>query len=381
MSDAPTYAACLTPAGAGAIAVLALRGPRALDVVGQLFRPMPTGLGEPASSTGRFYLGRFGESVVDEVVLSIRQQTPVPWLELHCHGGVEVVRLCLECLARRGIAVCTWQELQQRTSDDPFRAAAAVQLAEAPTVRTAAILLDQYHGPFVEAVRTVASLIDKGDPAAASHLLDELVGRIPLGRHLVAPWRVVVAGAPNVGKSSLLNALAGYQRSVVAASPGTTRDVVTVHSAVAGWPVELADTAGLRTAASELEGEGMERARAALADADQCLWVLDGSGPPVWPEVRGLNLLLVINKIDLPPAWDWRDAPDSVQVSAQTGAGLAELCENLATRLVPRPPPPGSAVPITTMDGAALVDARRLLQAGDLDAAGAVLGAFLGRAS
>jgi tRNA modification GTPase len=374
------YAACLTAAGSGAIAVIAVRGPAALDVVGGLFRPMPTSAEGPSdASQGRFYLGRFGEDIADEVVLSIRRLAPIPWLELHCHGGAEVVRLCLECLASRGVEVCTWRRLQQLTSDNPRQAIAAAQLAEASTVRTAAILLDQYHGAFAAALRTIVDSLGRGEHAAAGRLLDELIDWIPLGQHLVAPWRVVVAGAPNVGKSSLMNALAGYQRSVVAATPGTTRDVVTVLSAVAGWPVELADTAGLRTAASDLEGQGVERARAAAADADLCLWVLDGSEAPLWPGAEGREPLLVINKVDLPPAWDWQQASAGARVSARTGAGLAELCAALAERLVPRPPPAGSGVPITAADGTTLLKARGLLQNGDPDAARALLGALIER--
>jgi len=374
-----TYAACLTPAGAGAIAVLAVCGPDAWSVVGELFRPTGTGgsgtggLTSPARQEGRFYLGRFGDELADQVVLSIRQVTPVPWVELHCHGGIEVVRLCLECLAHRGVAVCTWRELQQLTIDNSLRAAAAAQLAEAPTVRTAALLLDQYHGALEEAVRAVMSTLARGEHDAAGRHLDQLIDRIPLGGHLIAPWRVVIAGAPNVGKSSLVNALAGYQRSVVSATPGTTRDVVTTCCAVDGWPVEVADTAGLREATTALEGQGVERAHAAVGEADQCLWVLDGSAAPVWPTAAVREPLLVINKIDLPPAWDWHEAPAAIRVSAVTGAGLPELCAALAARLVPRPPPAGSGVPITAESSTALLEARRLLQTGDLASAGSML--------
>jgi tRNA modification GTPase len=372
VSESHTYAACLTPPGAGAIAVIAVRGPDAWRVAGEAFRRAGD-VSPPVPAEGRFYLGRFGDELADQVVLSIRQMTPVPWLELHCHGGAEVVRLCLECLARRGVEVCTWRDLQPLTVDKPIRAAAASLLAEAPTVRTAGILLDQYHGAIEAAFRAIISALEKHANEEAGRLLDELIDRIPLGCHLVAPWRVVIAGAPNVGKSSLVNALAGYQRSVVSATPGTTRDVVTTCCALDGWPVELADTAGLRTATTDLEGQGIDRARAAAGKADQCLWVLDGSEAPVWPAAAVRDPLLVINKVDLPPAWDWQEVQNAVRVSALTGAGLPELCAALAARLVPRPPPAGSGVPFTAASGAALMEARRLLQTGDLPGASGVL--------
>src|SRR5205814_566998 len=174
--------------------------------------------------------------------------------------------------------------LERRTGDDAARSAAAAELVRAPTTRTAAVLLDQYHGAFERALQIAQAALEQQDLDAATRLLNELAEHAPLGRHLTTPWRVVVAGAPNVGKSSLVNALAGFQRSVVAATPGTTRDVVTTLIAVDGWPVELADTAGLRLGAGSLEAKGIEMARSAAAAADLCLWVLDASAAPVWPD-------------------------------------------------------------------------------------------------
>src|SRR6185369_14624432 len=127
------------------------------------------------------------------------------------------------------------------------------RLAHAPTLRTASILLDQLHGAFERGVTRILDLLAT-NPEAAREPLRELARYAPIGRHLVEPWKVVVAGAPNVGKSSLVNALAGFQRAVVSDIAGTTRDVVSVPVAFDGWPVELTDTAGLR------EAEGLEAA-------------------------------------------------------------------------------------------------------------------------
>src|SRR5262249_30296524 len=151
---------------------------------------------------------------------------PVPWLELHGHGGREVVRFLLELFTARGLRPCTWQDFVRLTHDDTLRAEAVVALAEARTTRTASILLDQYQGALGEAVAAVVAALDRGDETGArSQLaelaavvaaldrgdetgarsqLAELAGRTSLGRHLTKPWRVAVAGAPNVGKSSLV---------------------------------------------------------------------------------------------------------------------------------------------------------------------------------
>ena len=333
-----TLIACLTPPGRGAIATLALRGPRAWSVVRELFQPLSGKLSQDPEA-GRFRLGRLAGA---EVVLAVRDDS----VELHCHGGVEVVRLLLEVFAQHDIRNCSLQELERRSGQNPLRCLAQEALVQATTVRTAAILLDQFHGAFSRAVETIIAKLENNESAEGMRLLNELAERIPLGRHLIQPWQVVIAGAPNVGKSSLVNALAGFQRSVVASTPGTTRDVVTTLLAIDGWPVELADTAGWRHEAEMLEAEGIARARSAADSADLCLWLLDGSCKPIYPDFAGKNLRLIINKVDLPAAWNW-DEVEGLRVSAKTNHGLEELCRNLSRWVVPNPSPPGAAVPFT----------------------------------
>jgi tRNA modification GTPase len=352
----PDFLAPLSPPGTAAIATLALRGPRAWVLVRELAaRPLPE-----TPQPGRFWLRRLGDT--DEVVVAVRRMQPEPWLELHCHGGREVVRLVEELFAARGVDVCTWQELERRTGAEPLHVAALETVARAPTVRTAAVALEQLHGAYARAIAAVRAAVERGDRAEADRLLAELERYAALGRHLNAPWRVVLAGAVNAGKSSLVNALAGYQRSLVSETPGTTRDVVTTLLAVDGWPVELADTAGWREAAVPLEAEGMARARAAMAAADLTVWLVDGAAAPVWPEANLGPVRLVVTKADLPPAWE--ADREHLRVSALTGAGLAELLAALARWLVPEPPPAGAAVPFTPALADAVGEARRHIQAG-----------------
>jgi tRNA modification GTPase len=347
---ADTVALCLTPPGAAAIATLGIHGPETWTVAQALFTPRAGSLPETPqeSDQGRFWLGRVGAELKDEAVLTLRRVVPVPWVEIHCHGGREVVTMLLEAMSVRGVRLCTWEEWERRTTSSPVRAEANLALARARTVRTAAILLDQSRGALERSLQALLSTLEKGEVTEAKRLLSSLLELATLGQHLTFPWRVVVAGAPNVGKSSLVNALAGFQRSIVSETPGTTRDVVTTLVAIDGWPVELADTAGQREPTEALEEAGIGLARSAAAGADLCLWLVDASTSPEWPGPVQVPVLAVINKIDLPPEWDLDTAREAVRVSARTGSGLAKLCETLSRRLVPAPPASGAAVPFSS---------------------------------
>lgn len=345
-----TVVARLTPPGTAAIASLGVYGPRAWDVIRGLFRPRGKNPLPSAPDPGRLWLGRLGDTG-DEVVLSARRgatdSTEGAWLELHTHGGEQVLGLTLDTLEAAGLRRCDWTDLERLTGSSPLRAQAAAALAAAPTVRTAGILLDQFHGAFERAIETILADIENQKNDAVTRGLADLRRSDRLGAHLTDPWTVAVAGPPNVGKSSLVNALAGYSRCIVAPTPGTTRDVVTLRLAFDGWPVEIADTAGRRAAADPIEAAGIDRGRREATTADLCLWVMgateDYAEPPA--DIRGP--IIVINKTDLVPVWSISEVYGAVCVSALTGEGVADLCAEIARRLVPVPPVSGAAVAFT----------------------------------
>src|SRR5262249_49537761 len=137
-------------------------------------------------------------------------------------------------------------------SGDPLAQDALIDLASAPTLRSAEILLDQANGALrLEIDRIRREMEHSAETPLAA--LDALLRRGEIGVKLTTGWRIAIAGRPNVGKSRLFNALAGFERAIVDPAPGVTRDVVTYRTAFGGWPVELADTAGLRETEDAIE--------------------------------------------------------------------------------------------------------------------------------
>ncbi len=343
LNPPPLCVVLLTPPGRGAVATLRIEGPGAVAAVESRFRARS---GRPLAAHGvdQIVVGRFGGNDGEEVVVRRCGDTAV---ELHCHGGRAAVARIEESLASAGCRRVAWRDWMQTGSDDPIATAALVALAEARTERTAAILLDQYHGALRRAMDEIRQDVARGDAPSARRRIDALLARETLGRHLTRPWSVVLAGRTNVGKSSLLNALAGYGRAIVHPTPGTTRDAVAVTTAVEGWPVELCDTAGLRAANAAAERAGIERARQRLAQADLVVLVTDRSVPwsaedqalaQQWPAA-----VLVHNKCDLPAPPGPR--PAGLSTSALRGEGIDVLLATIGRRLAPDPPPPGSPVP------------------------------------
>lgn len=343
-SPSTTRVVELTPPGRAAVAVVLVAGPDAVRIVDECFLRTD---GRRLADMGvdRIALGRWGAPGGEELIACRRSDATV---EIHCHGGVAAVRAVINLLTARGCEPMRWQDWLIATSTDPICAAAQVALAEAPTARTAGILLDQYHGALATAIRATLAAATAGDWHAAAKVLDAMLAYRAVGLHLTSPWRVVLAGRPNVGKSSLLNSLVGFQRAIVCDVPGTTRDVVTAMTAIEGWPIQLADTAGLRATSDAVELAGVERATTAIDNADLVLFIDDTTGGPANSPSAPTNVLRVLNKIDLTPPDECGCGEDwDIATSAVTGAGIGELVAVIGRSLVPAPPPAGAAVPFT----------------------------------
>ncbi|MEZ6066237.1 MAG: GTP-binding protein [Planctomycetaceae bacterium] len=275
-------------------------------------------------------------------------------LELYCHGGRAAVDRIIGEVVARGAVVATRGVLPARTTsrlDVELNAA----LVAATTRRTANIIHNQSCGVLRDALSSLRSSIlhdlSLGQTSASTaSLMAELVRWQELGRRLTSGWSIVLFGRPNAGKSSLTNALAGYERSIVAEQPGTTRDVVSAETAFDGWPVLLSDTAGRRAAGDTIEATGIRHAESMLLGADVRVLVIDGSEAPQPEDLPLLRdnpeALVVFNKADLPDRWGLARPQSSLSVSATTAKGVPELIAALVSRIAPHPLPQGAAVPV-----------------------------------
>lgn len=323
----PIRAAILTPPGRGAIAVVGVWGPGAVELVGRLFAPRgPTAL--EARPHGGIAFGTWTPSGEDVVVVRHGRER----LEIHGHGGTAAPAAVLASLLAAGARPSPWQDW---CDSGPCAAEAVNCLPAAAGPKAARILSRQAAGMLDRAFEQLTAAEAGGDLQRARAMIDRLRAASRVGVRLIEPWRIVVAGEVNAGKSSLVNALLGHGRSIVSPLPGTTRDLVIVPAVLAGWAVELVDTAGTRgdrTADSATEREGIARAAEAARQADLVVRVLPPDAASAAATRSDVPDLLVRSKADLAGV---ADPAVEIVTSAATGLGIEALAEAIVARLVP----------------------------------------------
>jgi tRNA modification GTPase len=367
--SSPAIAAIASPPGMGAVALVRLSGAGAAEVAGAVFRGRPVSGWIPRQQ----HFGRIVDaagSVVDEVLLTWfpgpGSFTGEDMVEISCHGGPLVTRRVLESLLEAGAEPAHAGEFSERAFCngrlDLTQAEAIMDLISAKTdlaLKAAGEQLAGRLGREVEGLRQgligllahVEAYIDFPEedisPETGASLLAAMeveLGRMrrllataDQGRILREGLRTVICGPPNAGKSSLLNRLVGFDRAIVSEMAGTTRDTVEEFVSVAGIPLRLIDTAGIREGAGEIEREGIERSRAAIAGAELVLLVVDASrgasqlDPIKLPE--GSRLVRLLNKADLPRHPDW-EAAEGIPLSCLDEASVDAFRGRLASLLL-----------------------------------------------
>jgi tRNA modification GTPase len=357
-----TICAVATPPGRGGIGVIRVSGAAAGDCLTGLAGRLP----EPRTASLRTFRDADGNPLDQGLVLWFPGPdsfTGEDVAEFHGHGGPVVMDRLLRRLIELGASLAEPGEFSQRAflngRMDLTRAEAIADLIAAGSEAAASAAMRSLEGAFAHRIQDLLeqltelrvhleSSIDFIDEPLDGLAIDRLADRIEAvgeavraareaarsGQQLQEGARVVIAGAPNAGKSSLMNALLGRDAAIVTELAGTTRDVLDAHLHLDGLPVQVMDTAGLRTGADVVEAEGIRRAHQAMTEADHILLVVDDRNPgdddglgAAWPSAAAA-LTRVYNKIDLtdrPPGV----GEDGVAVSALTGAGLDGLKSHL----------------------------------------------------
>ena len=391
MSLGDTIAAVATAPGRGGVAIVRVSGPEAFQVVERLTGHIP----KPRRVSLESIRVDPNLTLIDTaVVLAFKgphSYTGEDVVEFQCHGGSVTPRRVLEACLASGARLARRGEFTERAflngrlSYD--EAESVLDLVDAKTDRAADAALRGVSGEcrketreiydaLVDISSTVEHALDVSEEelpssffdglvssvAAISARLDEAIRRAKEGKILRDGALVVIAGPPNAGKSSLLNALLGESRAIVSATPGTTRDSIEEWLDIDGWPVRLVDTAGLRETDDDIEGEGVARARDLMEKADIVLNLTPADANRESPVARHpsppTRTIEVFSKCDL--AANSEDF-GVIPISAKTGDGLDTLRGAIAAELERKAAEPGDADSAIGCDASALIEARTLL--------------------
>ena len=377
MHQNDTITAIATPVGSGGIGIIRLSGPEACPIVAGFFRSKS--FSPDAQSSHRLHFGIIVDpqdgSDLDEALVSYmkapRSYTGEDVVEINCHSGIvlleKILRMALEAGARLAEAGEFTRRAFLNGRMDLTRAEAVIDVIEAKSELGLKIAsrqltgklaqrIEQLYGNLLHITATVEAAIDFPEDAilvdASSTLAAQTLAIAEAAGGLIATFhdgclyangvQTVITGKPNVGKSSILNALLGDERAIVTAIPGTTRDVIQETITIDGLPVRIIDTAGLDDSDQEIERAGMERALEKIKHADIVLLVLDASRPLDHADhamaelLAGKHPIIVINKTDMPSVWECCDiaaflpADVIVAVSALHHEGIDALKQAIA---------------------------------------------------
>lgn len=374
-----TIAAIMTPFGEGAVGIVRVSGPQAISIADKIFLAKNK---KPLSDLRSFSI-RYGwivrdkDKIVDEVIVSLmrapKSYTREDVVEINSHGGARVLSSILELVLEKGARFAEPGEFTKRAflngRIDLAQAEAVLDVIQAKTDLALTVGLSQLSGEVSSCIadlRTsclgvladMEALIDFSQeeigPIESSQFLKRLIDISDKLRNLLVSsfqgkiiregLKVVIYGKPNVGKSSLLNALLKQERAIVTPIAGTTRDTIEEFINIKGLAVRLIDTAGILEHRDEIEKEALERTRRALKECDLVLFVLDGASPLTEEDrilagqLKGKKIIVIINKCDLHQRIDKKEAKELfleavIEVSVLKGKNILEV-ENIIYKSV-----------------------------------------------
>jgi len=370
-----TIAAISTPIGSAGIGIVRLSGKRAVTIAESIFRGKKKKLAEaPAFSITYGHIINMNEEVIDEVLVSVMRApksfTAEDVVEINCHGGVVAVRKVMEMVLKGGARLAEPGEFSKRAflngRIDLAQAESIIDLINAKTEKSLQVAVGQLTGTLSDKIRymrrqlleLIAHIeagidfpeddIEEITVTIIKKRLFEVLGDIRMlletadtGKIFREGIKTVIIGKPNVGKSSLLNALLREKRAIVTDVPGTTRDIIEEVVSIRGIPLKLVDTAGIRDTEDFVEKIGVERSKEMFIGADLVLFMTDAStglteeDREIIKLMKNKNSLVIINKTDLKKQTDFSEIKglvgekDTVEMSLLTGEGLEVLEEKI----------------------------------------------------
>jgi tRNA modification GTPase len=397
-----TIAAISTPAGQGGIGIVRISGKDAIRIADTVFRA-PTLKKLSQSPSHRILYGHVidghQEDIIDEVLVSVmrgpRTYTKEDVVEINCHGGAVPVRSVLEAVLKNGARLAEPGEFTRRAflngRIDLAQAEAVLDVINSLTVQSQKSSLAQLRGSLSEKIESIRNetaeltalveahidfpeediqSIDRDDmtqrAARIRQSLEKLIRGARYGMILREGLKTAIIGRPNVGKSSLLNALLDHDRAIVTEMPGTTRDVIEEYLNIEGLPLKIMDTAGIRSVEDIAEKEGVRRSLQSMEDADLVLLLLDGSeelhrtDKELMSKSENKKRIVVINKSDLPQKiipprpplkkGGWGDYRNNlITISAKQGTGLEVLRKDIVKAALQGQKEPSSVEVVTNV--------------------------------